>query len=469
MMSRKRELVRNTAILTIGKICTQCINFFLLPLYTAVLKTEEYGTFDLIITYGTLLLPLVNWQFDQGIFRFLLECREDKEKQQTLFSTAFIANCFQIFIYILIGLIINTAIRSKYIYFILSYVVIQVLTALFLQLSRGLGRNKVYAVSSFISATSTVVLNVIFLCIIQTGLEGLFMATFLAQCITILYLCIMLKPWEFFKIEKFDRETFHNLRKYSLPLVPNNLAWWVVNVSDRTIISFVLGVAFNGIYTVANKFSSVFIQFYNIFNLSWTETVSIHFYDEDRDDFLEKAITEIYNLFSCLCLGVVACMPFIFPYMVDGKYNDAYAQIIILMYAMLFRVFQGLYSCVYIAMKDSKKVASTSIASAAINILVNVLLIKFIGLYAASLSTLIAFGSMAIVRYIDVNKIIKMKIKKRFLLATFVLSLILLITYYANEIVPNVIILFCICVYSYIVNRDFLKTGIRFCKNFWKK
>ena len=47
-MSRRTELAKNTAILTVGKICTQCISFFLLPLYTAILSTEEYGTFDLL-------------------------------------------------------------------------------------------------------------------------------------------------------------------------------------------------------------------------------------------------------------------------------------------------------------------------------------------------------------------------------------------------------------------------------------
>ena len=47
-MSRKTELAKNTAILTVGKLCTQCISFFLLPLYTAILSTEEYGTFDLL-------------------------------------------------------------------------------------------------------------------------------------------------------------------------------------------------------------------------------------------------------------------------------------------------------------------------------------------------------------------------------------------------------------------------------------
>ena len=50
-MSRSKELVKNTAILTIGKMCTQFVSFLLLPLYTALLSTEEYGIVDLFTTY----------------------------------------------------------------------------------------------------------------------------------------------------------------------------------------------------------------------------------------------------------------------------------------------------------------------------------------------------------------------------------------------------------------------------------
>ena len=55
-MSRQTELAKNTAVLTLGKICTQCISFFLLPLYTEILDTSDYGIYDLCITYGALLL-----------------------------------------------------------------------------------------------------------------------------------------------------------------------------------------------------------------------------------------------------------------------------------------------------------------------------------------------------------------------------------------------------------------------------
>lgn len=468
-MNRKTELAKNTAILAFGKICTQCISFLLLPLYTAVLDTTEYGTFDLMVTYGTLLIPLVNWQFDQGIFRFTLDCRDDVEQQKKLFSTVLAFNTLHILVYIALLAIGSRIITISNSYFLMAYVALHVYTALFLQFVRGLGKNKAYAVASFISASMTVVLNVITLVCFDMGLNGLFYATLLSQVFTILYLCIKIRPHKYFSLRAIKKDVYTSVRRYSLPLIPNNLAWWVVNVSDRTVISYFLGVAVNGLYTVANKFSNVFIQIYNVFNLSWTETVSLHYNDEDRDEFLSETITTMYGLFSCACLGIVACMPFIFPIMVNKDYSEAYPQIIILMYAMLCRVVVGLYSSTYVATKESKKIASTSIISAVINIAVNLALIGKIGLFAASISTLVAFGIMAVVRYIDINKVIRLRIDAKILISSILLALLLAVTYYVNHFVLNIIMLVIICVYAIIVNKGFIRSAVDIGKKFLKK
>lgn len=98
--------------------------------------------------------------------------------------------------------------------------------------------------------------------------------------------------------------------------------------------------------------------------------------------------------------------------LINEKYVAGYDQILILMYAMLFRVLVGLYSCIYVAQKNAKKIAYTSISAAIINITVNLILINKIKIFAASISTLVAFFSMFIIRYIDVNKTVHMRIRK---------------------------------------------------------
>lgn len=464
-MSRQKDLARNTAILTVGKVCTQCISFFLLPLYTAILSAEDYGTFDLFVTYATLLLPLINWQLDQGFFRFMLDYRGNKDEQKKLFSTLLLSSTVQNIIYVVLFICIEPFLKIENAYFLLLYVVLQVYNALFLQFVRGLGYSIKYTIASFISASATTVLNVIALVFLRMGLQGLFVSTLTAQLLTLVYLVISSRSWEYFSLKNARIGTFKRVGTYSIPLIPNNLAWWVVNASDRTIISHFLGTAANGIYSVANKFPNVFINFYNILNLSWTETVSLHYNDEDRDEFLTDTMTSLVKLFVAACLGIVACMPFVFPIMVNAKYSAAYNQILILMYAMLFRVLVGLYSCVYVAQKNAKKIAYTSISAAIINITVDLLLINKIQVFAASLSTLIAFLSMFIVRYIDVNKDVHMRIKKPIAIGSILLSIMLVGTYYCNNKVIQFVALCITALYAVVTNMDLLKSGVNLVKS----
>mgnify|MGYP002656771605 FL=1 len=464
-MSRQKDLAKNTAILTVGKVCTQCISFFLLPLYTAILSAEDYGTFDLFVTYATLLLPLINWQLDQGLFRFMLDYRGNKNEQKKLFSTLLLSSTVQNIIYVVLFICIEPFLKIENAYFLLLYVVLQVYNALFLQFVRGLGYSIKYTIASFISASATTVLNVIALVFLRMGLQGLFVSTLTAQLLTLVYLVISSRSWEYFSLKKARIGTFKKVGTYSIPLIPNNLAWWVVNASDRTIISHFLGTAANGIYSVANKFPNVFINFYNILNLSWTETVSLHYNDEDRDEFLTDTMTSLVKLFVAACLGIVACMPFVFPIMVNTKYSAAYNQILILMYAMLFRVLVGLYSCVYVAQKNAIKIAYTSISAAINNITVDLILINKIQVFAASLSTLVAFLSMFIVRYIDVNKTVHMRIKKPIAIGSILLSIMLIGTYYCNNKVIQFVALCVTALYAVVTNVDLLKSGVNLVKS----
>lgn len=464
-MSRKTELAKNTAILTVGKLCTQCISFFLLPLYTAILSTEEYGTFDLLVTYSTLLLPLVNWQLDQGLFRFMLDHRGNKEEQGKLFSTLLLSSTVQSIVYIILFICVEPFLKIENAYFLLLYVVLHVYTALFLQFVRGLGYSVKYTIASFISASATTVLNVIALVFLKMGLQGLFMSTLVAQFLTLLYLVVASKAWEYFSVKRIQPKVFKRVSTYSIPLIPNNLAWWVVNASDRTIIAHFLGTAANGIYSIANKFPNVFINFYNILNLSWTETVSLHYGDEDRDEFLTETMTSLFKLFAAACFGIVACMPFVFPILINTKYDAAYNQILILMYAMLFRVLVGLYSCIYVAQKNAKKIAYTSISAAIINITVDLILINKIQVFAASVSTLVAFLSMFVIRYIDVNKTVHMKIRKPIIVGSVLIGGMLIGTYYCGNKIIQFVALCITAIYAMLTNVDMLKSGVNLVKS----
>ena len=240
-------MAKNTAILTVGKICTQLITFFLLPIYTGILSTEEYGTVDLLNTLVSLLLPIVTFQIEKAVFRELIEFREKEDKKKEVISTALFSIIVQCLVYILIFLIISPFINNKYKIFLATNVIAYIFASFFQQVSRGLGKNKKFAISSFISAIVTILANVIFLVPMKLGAKGMLLGNMLGQLVCTIYLVTALKLHKYISLKVFKLEVLKRILKYSIPLIPNSISWWIFNASDRLIVSTILGVGQNGI------------------------------------------------------------------------------------------------------------------------------------------------------------------------------------------------------------------------------
>ena len=80
MESRIKYLFKNTAIFTIGNFATKVISFFLIPLYTNVLTTSEYGIVDLVVTISTITVPIITLNMMEAVMRFNLDKGADNNK-----------------------------------------------------------------------------------------------------------------------------------------------------------------------------------------------------------------------------------------------------------------------------------------------------------------------------------------------------------------------------------------------------
>lgn len=464
-MSREKNLAKNTIIITIGKICTQLITFFLLPLYTGILSTDEYGTVDLLNTLVSLLLPIVTFQVEQAIFRELIEVRDDKIAESKIISSGVITVFFQCIIYLIIFSLISPFINNNYKFFLATNVVTYIFLSLFQQIARGFGDNKKYAIGSFISALFTIIFNILFLVVIKLGAYGMLLGTMSGQLIASLYLFISLKLYKYIRVSEYKKDIIKKLWKYSIPLIPNAISWWIFNASDRVIATTFLGVDQNGILAASLKFSSVFITFYNIFNMSWTESISVAINDKDVDNYFNKMFNIILNLFTAMAVGMIACMPFVFPIMINEKFGSGYGLVPISIIASLFNVVVGLLSVIYVAKKNTKAIANTSIVSAIINIVVHLSLIKFVGLYAAVISTFASFFIMSIYRLIDINKkYFKIKINKSLIVKTIIALIIVIPLYYINNLYLNIISLIVAIMFACNINKKSIDIIISFMK-----
>lgn len=456
-MSKAKELLKNTAIVSMGKIATQFISFFLLPIYTAVLTSEEYGVVDLLNTLTSLFLPIVTLQIEQGVFRYLIDCREEKEKQVKVITSAMRFMLIQAILYIVLLGCASSFINNSYKYFLAGNLLVSMFSSVLLQICRGLGDNKRYAFGSFITGVTTVLLNVLFIVVFHFGAYGMLGATLIANLLCVIYLWLGKRIYQYIKPKEYEAKLLKEMVYYSIPLVPNMVSWWVVDASDRTIISWLLGIGKNGIYSAANKFTSVFTSLYSVFNLTWTEAAAVNINSPDKDEFFSKILDVTLRFFGSLALGIIAFMPFAFPILINEKFAEAYNQIPILMIGSMFNILVSFIGSIYVAKKITKEIAKTSIFAAIINITINLVFIRLIGLYAASISTLIAYLSMFLYRYQDSKKYVTLSVNKKMIISMIGVLAVTIIMYYGGNSILQIITAAFVTIYAIFINQTSAK------------
>lgn len=460
-MNKKKQLAKNTIIIFLGKVCTQLISFFLLPLYTGYLSTAQYGTVDLITTYVTLLVPLITLELEMSIFRWLVDSRGNEKDEKKLISNNFFILGVGLLLFTILYILVTSFWHIEYRWIILIDIIVCTLSGNLLQVARGFGRTLDYSISCIITGVTTILSNIILIVFMGMKSDGMIISMALANFLCSLYLFLRLKLYKKIDFRLKDKKLIKEMNAYSIPLIPNGVSWWIVNVSDRSIINVVLGTAANGLYAVSNKFPTILSSLLGIFNLSWSESAALHINAEDRDEFFSSVCNTVVKLFSALGVGMIACMPFVFPILINAKYDDAYLYIPILVLGSVFNVLICLYSAIYIAKKMTKQVAATSIIGAIINILVNVVFIKWIGLYAAALSTAISYFAMMVYRHIDLKKYINIKFEKNLLIKTILIYTFAIVMYYQRNMICDIVSLIIVVIYCYVINRSFIFTTIK--------
>ena len=279
----------------------------------------------------------------------------------------------------------------------------------------------------------------------------------LANIIIAIYLFVKLKIYKFVDTNESSKSTKKMLLGYSLPLVPNGLSWWIISVSDRTIITIFLGLAANGIYAVSAKYVMIFTSIFAIYNMALTESASLNINKENGVKFLSDTNNASIKLFGSLGLVLIALCPFVFLWLIGAEFQQASNYVPILMVGAFLNTIVGIYSAIYIAKKMTKQVATTSIIAAFINVVLTLLLIKLLGIYAAAIATAIAFLAMAINRHYDLKKIISIKYQK-WLLTKMALAYALVIAlFYIKNIYVNILNLILVAVIAYVFNSYLIK------------
>lgn len=200
---------------------------------------------------------------------------------------------------------------------------------------------------------------------------------------------------------------------YSWPMVPNNLSLWVLNLSDRLVITVALGIEANAIYAVANKMPTIFSSFQSTFIMAWQESASLAVEDDDKALYYSQMCDWVYRLLTGLMSVLIMCTPIIWQILIHGDYDEAYVQLPVLYIGVMFSCMSSTLGGIYIAHMKTKSVGITSMCAAAINFLIDICFVNLIGIWAGSISTMVSYFCLWLYRIIGVQKFQELHINYR--------------------------------------------------------
>lgn len=455
---RNKYLLKNTVIFSIGNFGTKIISFFLVPLYTNILTTREYGTVDLIYTIGMVLVPLLTLNIGESIMRFALDKDADCDK---IMSTGITILIFGAIIGLLILPIANLFESvSNYSIYIYLYTLTLAFSQIFLCYLRGKEFLLKYSIGNIIQSLTIAIFNIIFLIGMKKGIEGYLMAYILANVCTGLYGFWAGKVNLVIKKYSIDIELSKNMIKYSVVLIPNSFMWWIMNSSDRMMVSAMISVTANGVYAVAYKIPTLLSTITTIFNQAWSYSAIREDESEDKEEYNNRVYDNLVTIVIVVATGLLMIMkPFLSVY-VGKEYYAAWHYVPYLIVGFVFMTLGSFIATSYTVHKDSKGFLISGTVGALINLILNFILIPMMGVSGAAFATCISYFGVFAYRIKDTQKYIKLRVFKRKQICGYALLILSAMTCYLDNCIgQTLLVIEFICII--LLNKEFVKDMLK--------
>lgn len=418
-MDSKRKiqnLTKNTALFMISNFSTKIVSFLLLPLYTYVFTTSEYGTVDLMTTVVQLLIPVFTLNIQEAILRYSLDTEYDpSEVLQNGFriigwSSLLLGAAETLFL--LTG---SYGIYSNYLLFLyFSYLFGSIYNVLSMYL-KATGKIKELAICGIFNAVVTCTLNVLFLAVFHLGVNGYMAASVAGVFFAGLGMFIMGNlPSELRRAKnKRCKNLMRSMLAYSMPLIAGTISWWLNSASGRFILFIFCGTSVNGIYAAAYKIPAVLAVLQDIFYNAWSVSAIEEFDKNDSDGFIGN-VYMAYSAMSVLaCSFIMMGNIFLVKFLYSESFFESWRYVPILLTGTVFSGLLRFLGCFYLAVKKTKTAALTNIFGTLINIGFSFILIPVIGAYGASAAALIGYVSLWFIRMQSLRSIITMRVNWR--------------------------------------------------------
>lgn len=433
------QFVKSTGIFFIGSSLSKMISFFLLPIYTSYISTDDFGYYDLSITYLTVCISLVFCDIWVSALRHMYDETNEEKKGHPL-KAASVLFVLSFGIYVLGALALYFLANIPCLSLITTMGLLQAITNFYTFISRGYRRNIDFAISGIICTLSAALINIWQLAIMHMDYSSLYYSMIIGYSLQIVYLECRVHIFKRIIHEKIDWVLVKKMFFYTLPLGINAVAFWILNSFNRIAISHVLSVSENGIYAVGQKFANMLSFAMTCFLYAWQDLAFSK--QENKGSFYSKACTSYYVFLGIAISGLLPFIKIVFPFLVRGSYDEAEMMIPLSLAAAAMSGYSSFIGNIFYAIKNTKIIFISTVLSCIINLILCFPLISLLGLNGANLSILLSFTANVFFRNIILKKEIGMHLQWKKIMGITALVLASALFYIYSSTYVNMGLLF---------------------------
>lgn len=409
-MNKYQTLASNTIILAIGQFGSKLLVYVMLRFYTNMLGADGFGDVNNIINASSLLISVVTLSINEGVLRYALDKANNGRHVLSIgLNTAIIGLVVFAAAVPLVGLI---EMLSGYEWLIYMYVATGSIKGICAIYVRARGHVKLFAIDGILTTLMVILLNLLFLGVFNMGVVGYVLSVSLGDLCSIVFLSIRAKLYKQYRPLGNDPTLAKSMLRYSIPLMPTTIMWWIINVSDTFMVTAFFGKAANGVYSFAFKFPNLAAIVVGIFSQAWHMSAITERNSRKISQFYSNVFNMIQTVMYITAAGILLVLrPIIMPFFGAEGFEQAYIYVPFLVAAVVFQSFNNFLSSIYEACNKTTHSFISSVIGAGSNVLLNLLLLNSpMGVLGAALATLISYMLVYIFRVIDTKKYLYMKV-----------------------------------------------------------
>jgi len=408
-----------------GSMSSKVISFFLLPLYTSYLKVDDYGLYDLVSVYMQIAASVLFLDIWNATLRFIFDQKEKKDKYIPVHTGMLPFLCS--FILMTVSVLIFSLFRPiPYLPLVLASGLLSNVTSYYSYCARGLGHNKLFALTGIVSTVVIAVTNIFCIVVLGLGVRSLFIAAIISSVVNIVLIEFKIKLLFTFKIKNVDIKLAAGMMTYALPLCLNSVSFWFLTNFSKVAINQYFSITENGLFAIGGKFSSMLNLVASCFSLAWQEAAfAKDGTTEQRGIFFSVAFDKYVRFMVSGALCLMPAIWFVFPYLIKNpEYAAAQNLTALNLTGTIFSIMSGFLASIFGNIMKTKFVFVSTLSGAIVNVALVYLLIPIFGVNGANLAFMFGYIVNVVFRVLLLRHYIGLKVDIKIV----VISLVLLVT-----------------------------------------